>query len=89
MNVLKLRNDLNLTQEQFAKLFGVHSMTVSKWERNILYPSMYQLYFMRLFEKSAKIRQVRISTNAILWNEGIAPTFLFLLKNSGCQNCDN
>lgn len=89
MDIKKLRTALNLTQSQFAKLFGTHEMTVSKWERGILYPSMYQLYFMRLFGKAAKKRQVKISTNAILWNEGIAPTFLFLLKNSGCKNCDD
>lgn len=32
--VRELRLRLDLTQEEFAELIGVHSQTVSSWERN-------------------------------------------------------
>lgn len=34
--VKSIRESLRLNQAQFAQLLGVHSLTVSKWERDIL-----------------------------------------------------
>jgi putative transcriptional regulator len=33
--VRKVRKRLGLTQRQFAKLLGVHEITVAKWERGM------------------------------------------------------
>jgi putative transcriptional regulator len=39
-----LRTNLGLTQEQLGQLLGVHSLTVSKWERgDRLSPQPYQM----------------------------------------------
>ncbi len=43
-----LREMLDITQADFAALFGVHAMTVSKWERALLIPSDYQQQQMEL-----------------------------------------
>ena len=41
--VKELRESLGLTQEEFAYVFGLHPMTISKYERGILMPDFYQL----------------------------------------------
>ena len=82
MNVVKLRNKLNLSQTQFGNLFGVHSMTVSKWEREILKPSDYQLALMTEFKEAAKEKEVTNTLGKVLIGAGIAAALYLLLKNS-------
>lgn len=36
--LLELRKRMRLTQSQFAQVMGVHSQTVSRWERGTLSP---------------------------------------------------
>ena len=82
MDVSRLRAKLNLTQTQFGNLFGVHSMTVSKWEREILKPSDYQLALMNEFEQASKDKEVRNTIGTVLIGAGIAAALYLLLKNS-------
>lgn len=82
MDVSKLRSKLGLSQAQFGNLFGVHPMTVSKWERGILNPTDYQLALMMEFEKAAKRKEVRDTIGAVLVGAGIAAALYLLLKNS-------
>ncbi len=44
MRVREIRNALGLKQIQLAKILGVHSITVSNWERGVLgyAPTQYQ-----------------------------------------------
>lgn len=53
-SIIALRKSLKLTQQEFAQLFGVHHMTVSKWERGDLKPSGYQLALMTEFREAVK-----------------------------------
>ncbi len=39
-NIRKLRNKENLTQEQFAEVFGVSPQAVSRWENDTAYPDI-------------------------------------------------
>ena len=57
-DLLQLRTDLGLSQVQFGQLFGVHFMTVSKWERGLLVPNTYQLALMEQFRKTANLKKV-------------------------------
>lgn len=41
------RGRLGLTQGDFAQLLGIHSMTVSKWERGTAKPTAYQFDTMQ------------------------------------------
>ena len=50
--IQSLRLSLQMTQDQFAQLMGVHSLTVSKWERAILQPTPYQAALMGSFAKA-------------------------------------
>jgi putative transcriptional regulator len=51
--ITNLRKALGLSQSEFGQLFGVHTMTASKWERGILSPSAYQLALMIQFQRTA------------------------------------
>lgn len=82
MNISKLRKDLNLNQTQFGNLFGVHSMTVSKWERGILIPSDYQIALMQEFKVSAKESEVAKTLGAILLGAGVVAALYLLLSNA-------
>jgi molybdopterin-binding protein len=42
MDVARIRKRLGLTQARLARLTGVHTMTVSKWERGVLAPNPHQ-----------------------------------------------
>lgn len=82
MQISELRSKLGLSQAQFGQLFGVHPMTVSKWERGILKPTDYQLVLMAEFEKAAAQKRVRESIGSVLVGAGIASALYLLLKNS-------
>ena len=84
MDVAALRAKLGLTQAQFAQLFGVHPMTVSKWERHPpeLLPTNYQRALMVEFLKAAKRKEVQDNIGAVLIGAGIAAALLLLLSNA-------
>jgi len=81
-SVSKLREQLDLSQAQFGNLFGVHPMTVSKWERSVLQPNSYQLALINEFGRAAKTKEVRETLGAVLIGAGIAAALYLLLKNS-------
>lgn len=81
-NVAQLRKSLRLSQAQFGNLFGVHPMTVSKWERGILRPTAYQLALMTDFAEAAKKREVTDTIGAVLVGAGIAAALYLLLKGA-------
>jgi putative transcriptional regulator len=60
LDIPTLRQSLGLSQTEFGQLFGVHAMTVSKWERGIATPSAYQFALMREFEIAAAAQKQRL-----------------------------
>lgn len=67
---------------EFGNLFGVHPMTVSKWERGTLHPNHYQLALMQEFARAAKNKEVRDTIGAVLIGAGIAAALYLLLQHS-------
>jgi putative transcriptional regulator len=55
--VLELRIKLGLSQAQLAQILGVHSLTVSKWERNILFPTAHQEELLNSFAKARRAQK--------------------------------
>jgi DNA-binding transcriptional regulator YiaG len=53
-DISSIREALGLSQLQFAQLLGVHPITVSKWERDIAFPTDYQTAFLSQFQAAAK-----------------------------------
>ncbi|MEX2343553.1 MAG: helix-turn-helix domain-containing protein [Steroidobacteraceae bacterium] len=76
-----LRKALGLSQVQFAQLFGVHFMTVSKWEREVIAPSPYQAALMDQFAvtAAAKREQARNEVKSLLVGAGVVAALIWLL----------
>lgn len=79
--ILALRTSLGLSQVQFAQLFGVHFMTVSKWERGVISPSTYQLALMNQFARTAaaKQQQAQEQVKNLLVSAGVIAALVWLL----------
>ena len=79
--ILQLRTALALSQVQFAQLFGVHFMTVSKWERGILAPTPYQLALLNQFAATAAAKQQEAQEQVknLLVGAGVVAALAWLL----------
>lgn len=77
-----VRKQLTLGQSEFGQLFGVHPMTVSKWERGVLSPNAYQEALMNDFKIAASNQNVKKKLKSILIGAGIVAALYFLLKSS-------
>ena len=75
-----MRDRLSLTQPQLAQLLGVHPLTVSKWERSVLTPSVHQETMLQSFAKAAKKPEVGDAAAAALVTVGVALALLILLQ---------
>jgi putative transcriptional regulator len=82
--ILALRTALGLSQVQFAQLFGVHFMTVSKWERGVVVPSPYQVALMEQFAKTAAAKQelAKQQVKNLLVGAGVVAALFFLLSGA-------
>jgi putative transcriptional regulator len=80
--IAQLRRDLQLSQIAFAQLFGVHFMTVSKWERGESEPSSYQVALMEAFRRTADAKQAEAGEQVkkLLVGAGVIAALLFLLS---------
>lgn len=79
--IVTLRRDLGLSQVEFGQLFGVHAMTVSKWERGVLSPTAYQQVLMIQFKKTAeqKKEQAKEQLKQLLVGAGVIAALVWLL----------
>lgn len=75
-----VRLSLKLTQAQFGQLFGIHPMTVSKWERGALTPTPYQMALMADFKRAARDKAIKNTLAAVLVGAGITAAIYLLLK---------
>jgi len=84
LEIAALRRDLGLSQVQFAQLFGVHFMTVSKWEHGNIIPSPYQFALMVKFSQTAKAKQEEAQEKVknLLVGAGVVAALVFLLSST-------
>ena len=82
--IATLRRSLNLSQVEFGQLFGVHAMTVSKWERRILQPTAYQLALMKQFQATSDAKAVpaKEEVRNLLVGAGVVAALLWLLAGT-------
>jgi putative transcriptional regulator len=80
-SITSLRRALGLSQVEFGQLFGVHAMTVSKWERGLLSPTAYQLALMDQFQRTAdqKKEQAQEQLKQLLIGAGVVAALVWLL----------
>lgn len=76
-----MRESLGLTQSQLAQLLGVHPLTVSKWECEVLVPRPYEAALLERF-RDAHLRQpeIRSSVASLLVGAGAAFALYKLLE---------
>lgn len=79
--IVVLRKDLNLSQVEFAQLFGAHFMTVSKWERGLTQPSAYQDALMRQFQARVEATRAKAGEEVkkLLVGAGVVAALAWLL----------
>jgi putative transcriptional regulator len=84
LEIAALRRALGLSQVQFAQLFGVHFMTVSKWEHGSIVPSPYQFALMAQFSQTAAARreETQEKVKNLLVGAGVVAALVFLLSSS-------
>lgn len=80
--IAALRKALQLSQVDFARLFDVHFMTVSKWEHGNLTPTPYQHALMEQFRRAADAQQAQVQEQLrkLLVGAGVIAALLFLLQ---------
>lgn len=79
--VVRIRTSLKMTQGQLAQLLGVHSLTVSKWERGLLRPTPHQEALLRAAESAAqRTPDVGAVVVAALVGAGIGAALFHLLR---------
>ena len=82
--IITTRKALGLTQAEFARLFDAHPMTVSKWERGVLYPTPYQASLMEHFKATADAKrdQAAQEVKSLLVGAGVVAALIWLLSNA-------
>jgi transcriptional regulator with XRE-family HTH domain len=79
--VTRIRRGLGLTQTQLGQLLGVHPLTVSKWEREVLSPSPHQEALLRSFQAAQKRdSEIGDEVGRLLVAAGVAVALYHLLK---------
>lgn len=81
--IVATRESLGLTQAQLAQLVGVHVLTISKWERDVLTPSPHQSALLEAFARAAE-REPNAGSTAVhlLATKGVAAALHSLLDDA-------
>lgn len=81
--IAQVREDLGLTQAELAQLVGVHVLTISKWEREVLTPSPHQVALLDAFSRAAKKDpQAGPAAVNLLATKGVAAALHHLLNSA-------
>ena len=66
MDVKKIRNSLNLTQEELAKRIGVSRNTIVNYEKGGVIPDSKSEILSKLAEEGEMLKQPQIESDAVL-----------------------
>jgi transcriptional regulator with XRE-family HTH domain len=79
--VSALRQKLGLSQVQLAQLLGVHPLTVSKWERDVLAPTDHHVQLLASFAKARRAKAaIGSEVAALLVTAGVVVALFTLLE---------
>jgi len=83
--IAAVRNGLGLNQAEFGQLFGLHSMTISRWESGYTQPSPYQIELIKAFQiaSNARDKHWMSELKQLLVGAGIVAALVFLLAKAG------
>lgn len=78
--IANLRQNMGLSQTQFAQLFGIHPITVIRWEKGTAIPTDYQKGLMESFKTANdKPEAKEVSLGAMIVTAGAIAVLAFLL----------
>lgn len=87
--VVAVRAALGMTQEQLARLLGVHPLTVSKWERGLLVPSPHQTAMLQAAGRAAQqTPEIGTQVVGLLVAAGIGVALYHLLRAAFAESDD-
>ena len=80
--IRSIRDRLGLSQPEFGQLVGAHWVTVSRWERDELTPSPYQMGLIERFGEAAREgkKQLGDSVKAAIVTVGVVAALFLLLR---------
>lgn len=80
--VRQVRDRLGLSQPELGQLVGAHWVTVSRWERDELTPSPYQMGLIERFGEAARTGKTELgdSVKAAIVTVGVVAALFLLLK---------
>jgi len=83
--IKKTRENLGLNQAQFGQLFGIHAMTISRWESGITQPSPHETALLTAFQTASQARDKKLTSDLkdVLVGAGIVTALLLLLSKAG------
>lgn len=83
--IKQTREALGLNQSQFGQLFGIHAMTVSRWESGITQPSPHEAALLTAFRTASESRDKKLASDLkqLLVGAGIVAALLLLLSRAG------
>lgn len=84
--VRTVRAALRLPQSTFADRLGVHSITVSKWERGNRFPTDYQAGVISRFAEATKVPGVTETIASVVISHGSVAGLTFLLMPANVRN---
>lgn len=82
VSIADIRKKLGLNQAQFAQLFGIHQMTISRWERGELAPTPYHEAMLTEFKIAAEKEITKNTLTKLMIGAGIIAAIYFLLKTA-------
>lgn len=83
IDVAGVRAELGITQVQLAQLLGVHPLTVSKWEREVLKPSPHAHSLLSTFRKAARAnKRIGREVGILLARDGVPMALHALLRTA-------
>lgn len=80
LQIRAVRRKLNLTQTQFAALFGVHYVTACRWEKDQFCPTAYQLGLLHKFAEAARRPEAQRQVAKLIVTEGALAAVRLLLN---------
>lgn len=80
IEIKSIRTRLGLTQTQFAQLLGAHPLTVWKWEKGDLQPTLHQQGLITSFGKASQNKEnIGSEVGALLVTAGVVVAIYALL----------
>ena len=79
--IKEIRNLLGMNQDRFGIILGVSYVTIFRWERGVVEPSLYRMLLIRAFKEAhRKCKTISEEANITMSQYGVIKALYVLLK---------